>query len=141
MTDDFENIREKDYAVLNCIQSGHNDVQLITEDTTLTNSEVNYCFRKLSKMGLIEVEKQEGMVERVIDGTRQVFEAPKQATLTERAQTCLEKESENRGDRYRALNHEQLVKRVHTLEAEVEAINQRFESFRKRVSKQLRNEN
>ena len=53
MMDNFENIREKDHAVLNCIRDGQNDVQLITEATMLNNSEVNYCFRKLSGMGLI----------------------------------------------------------------------------------------
>lgn len=140
MTNDFERLREKDHAVLNCIRDGQNDVQLITEATTLNNSEVNYCFRKLSDMELIEVRKQDGRVERVIDGTRQVFEAPKQATLTEKAHTDLEKSTEDRGDRYRALSYEQLVERVHELEAEIETINQRFESFRKQVSKRLRDE-
>ena len=140
MMDNFENIREKDYAVLNCIRDGQNDVQLITEATMLNNSEVNYCFRKLSGMGLIEVQEQEGMVERVIDGTTQVFQAPKQATLTENAQTYLERSIEDRGDRYRTLDHEQLVERVHELEAEVEALNQRMEIFRKQVSEQLRDD-
>ena len=140
MMDNFENIREKDYAVLNCIRDGQNDVQLITEATMLNNSEVNYCFRKLSGMGLIKVQEQEGMVERVIDGTTQVFQAPKQATLTENAQTYLERSIEDRGDRYRTLDHEQLVERVHELEAEVEALNQRMEIFRKQVSEQLRDD-
>lgn len=140
MIDNFENIREKDHAVLNCIRDGQNDVQLITEATILNNSEVNYCFRKLSRMGLIKVQKREGMVERVIDGTTQVFQAPKQATLTENAQTYLERSTEDCGDRYRALDHEQLVERVHELEAEVEALNQRMEIFRKQVSEQLRDD-
>jgi hypothetical protein len=140
MMDNFENIREKDHAVLNCIRDGQNDVQLITEATMLNNSEVNYCFRKLSGMGLIEVQEQEGMVERVIDGTTQVFQAPKQATLTENAQTYLERSTEDRGDRYKMLDHEQLVERVHELEAEVEALNQRMEIFRKQVSEQLRDD-
>ena len=140
MMDNFENIREKDHAVLNCIRDGQNDVQLITEATMLNNSEVNYCFRKLSGMGLIEVQEQEGMVERVIDGTTQVFQAPKQATLTENAQAYLERSTEDCGDRYRALDHEQLVERVHELEAEVEALNQRMEIFRKQVSEQLRDD-
>ena len=140
MTDDFEKLREKDHAVLNCIQDGRNDVQLITAATTLNNSEVNYCFRKLSDMELIEIRKQDGMVERVIDGTRQVFEAPKQAALTEKAQNFLEKSNKGRGDRYKALSHKQLVERVHNLENEVEALNQRMETFRRQVSEQLRND-
>lgn len=140
MTDSFEKLREKDHAVLNCIRNGQNDVQLITEATTLNNSEVNYCFRKLSEMELIEVQKQEGMVERVIDGTRQVFEAPKQAALTEKAQNLLEKSNKDRGDRYNKLSHKQLVERVHKLEDEVDSLNQRMEIFRRQVSEQFRND-
>ena len=137
---DFTKVREKDHVVLECIQSGQDDVQLITEVTTLTNSEVNYCFRKLSKLEMIEVQKPDGMVERVIDGTRQVFEAPKQAALTEDGRSYLEQIEEDRGSRYQDLNHDELVKRVHELRREVDSLSQKFEAFRKQVSKRLSEE-
>ena len=138
--EDFERIREKDRVVLECIQSGQDDIQLITEATTLTNSEVNYCFRKLSELEMIEVEKPDGMVERVINGTRQVFEAPKQAGLTQKGRTYLEQTEENRGGQYQDLNHGELVEHVHSLRSEVETLNQKFEAFRKQVSKRLSEE-
>ena len=80
----IDELREKDRVVLNRIQNGEDDVQKLTEATSLENHEVNYCFRKLEKLDLITVEKPEGTVERVIDGQKRVFEAPKQATLTNR---------------------------------------------------------
>ena len=138
--EDFERIREKDRVVLECIQGGQDDIQLITEATTLTNSEVNYCFRKLSELEMIEVEKSDGMVERVINGTRQVFEAPKQARLTQKGRTYLEQTEENRSGQYQDLNHGELVERVHSLRSEVETLNQKFEAFRKQVSKRLSEE-
>lgn len=55
--------------VLQCISEGRDDIQLITAATTLTNSKVNWRFQKLESLGLIEVEKPDGMVERVVDGT------------------------------------------------------------------------
>jgi predicted transcriptional regulator len=60
--------RDKDHAVLHQIQIGNTDVQQITSATTLSNREVNYCFEKLEELGLIEVEKLDGMVEHIIDG-------------------------------------------------------------------------
>ncbi|SDQ40752.1 type IV secretory system conjugative DNA transfer family protein [Natronobacterium texcoconense] len=78
-----EELREKDRRVLECIREGKDDVQKITEATCLENHEVNYCFRKLKDLDLVEIEKPEGKVERVIDGQKRVFQAPKKASLTE----------------------------------------------------------
>jgi len=81
-TDDRQ-LDEKSRTVLRCIAQGKDDTQKITAATSLDKSAVNYRFQKLHDLDLITVEKPDGKVERVIDGRRYVFDAPKQAALTE----------------------------------------------------------
>lgn len=137
MTEDVaENIRDKDAAVLACISLGDDDIQKITSSTTLSNSEVNYCFQKLKDLGLVTVEKPDGMVERVIDGTRQVFEAPKRAELTEQGEEFLKKQDDDLKN-YEDMSHDELVENVRELEDEIESLKRSFRVFKKQVQNQL----
>lgn len=119
------------------IKQGDDDIQLITSATTLSNSEVNYCFRKLEDQGLIAVEKQEGMVERVVDGTRQVFEAPKQASLTEKGERYLEDSNTAGGTDFSRLTRDELIEHVRELEQDLEELEQRFDLFSRQVKQRL----
>ena len=137
---EFEQIRDKDRVVLECIREGSDDIQLITEATTLDNAAVNYCFRKLSKQDLITVEKPDGMVERVIDGTRQVFEAPKKAELTPKGYRCLKQADQDDGSgQYRSMTRDELVERVHELEANYDDLEEKVERIRQHVSEYILN--
>ena len=127
-------LRHKDLTILHQIREGNTDIQQITEATTLSNREVNYCFRKLEQRGLIEVEKPDGMVERVIDGQKRVFEHPKQARLTDKATDHLASEPPQK---YDDMTHEELVERVHELEEEVDRLRQSLETFREQVQERL----
>lgn len=131
-------LREKDRTVISCISDGHADVQQITAETTLSNREVNYCFRKLEEAGLIDVEKPDGMVEREIDGQTRVFEAPKHATLTADGEDAVERITDDRLDQYRDLSYEELVERVAELERRVEAVESALKNFRKQVLSKLK---
>lgn len=134
----FEEIRDKDRVVLECIAEGSNDIQLITAETTLDNAAVNYCFRKLSDAEFIVVEKPEGMVDRVINGTRQVFEAPKQATLTSKGRKYLEQVNEDadgsESDQFRRMTRDELIERVRELEHTVQELETEVEGIRQNVS-------
>lgn len=132
----LDELREKDRTVLKRIQAGDDDVQKITSSTILSNSEVNYCFRKLHDLDLIEVEKPDGMVERTIDGTVQVFEAPKKATLTSEAMD-LEHADVQESDQYHDLSREDLIQKLHQVEDRVDELEQSFETFRKQVQQRL----
>ena len=133
-----DGLREKDLTVLNLLSDGEDDVQKLTSATTLTNSEVNYCFQKLNDMKLVTVRKPDGTVTRVVDGTKQVFEAPKQAQLTELGETVLERiEDEETGQRYEDLTRKELVRKVQRLEEEMEEMNRKFDLFRKQVQDRL----
>jgi len=137
MTDDTsEKIRDKDAAVLNVISNGHDDIQEITSSTTLSNSEVNYSFQKLEDLELITVEKPDGMVERVINGTRQVFEAPKKAELTEQGQELLNTNQESI-EAFDDMSHDEVVEKIRELENEIESLKQSFSVFKKQVQKEL----
>jgi len=130
-----ETLREKDVTVLRCIQHGEQDVQKITAATTLSNSQVNYSFEKLEDNNLIEVEKPDGMVDRVVNGQRQVFEAPKRATLTDAGEAYLT--SNEHDQRYEDMSHEELVEHVHELDARIDELEDAFEAFRKQVLQKL----
>jgi hypothetical protein len=127
-------LRDKDRTVLYQIHEGNTDIQQITEATTLSNRETNYCFNKLDDHGLIEVEKPDGMIERTIDGQKRVFEHPKQAQLTNKGQEHL---SENPPQNYEDLSHKELVQKVRTLEKDVEELKTSLDTFREQVQKRL----
>ncbi|MCU4753444.1 hypothetical protein OB919_15880 [Halobacteria archaeon AArc-curdl1] len=138
MIEDLRNqVREKDAAVLLCIERGEDDVQKITSTTSLSNGEVNYSFRKLENLGLIEVEKQDGMVERVVDGTKQVFEAPKKAELTGPGEKYVELLNDGTLESFEDMNRDELVRNVQRLDREVEELWEALEAFRKQVQRKL----
>jgi len=77
----FDELRDIDKKVLNCIKEGKDDIHKITSTTGLPNHKVNYSFKKLENHGLIQVKKPEQPVERVINGQKRVFKV-KTAELT-----------------------------------------------------------
>jgi predicted transcriptional regulator len=133
-----EQLRDKDWTVLHQIQNGHTDIQQITSATLLENHEVNYCFRKLEELSLIEVQKPEGMVERIVNGQRRVFEAPKKAQITEQGQQLLQKDNRTTENDLEDLTHRELVKRVHQLEHEVNQLQRSLEAFKKQVQQTIK---
>jgi DNA-binding MarR family transcriptional regulator len=133
MTTDFDTIRDKDHLILQHIDQGDDDVQQITAETTLENYHVTYALEKLEELGLITVKKPDGMVERVIDGEKRVFQHPKQAELTEKGEQYLEHADNEDLDEYENLSHEELVEKVHELEHKVEELEKNFEVFRNQV--------
>jgi hypothetical protein len=137
MTDSFDQVREKDHTVLQHITDGDDDIQLITDTTTLSNAEVNYCFQKLQSLGLITVEKPDGMVERVINGTLQKFEAPKQAELTDSGERYLEMNSGEEVRRYEDLDRQELSRTVQELEMRLDSLEDEITGFKKFVRRKL----
>ncbi|GCF16272.1 hypothetical protein Harman_42070 [Haloarcula mannanilytica] len=132
-----EPLRDKDLVVLQAIQEGCDDVQKITEATTLENHEVNYCFTKLQDLDLIQVEKQDGYTTRIINGQKHTFKTPKQAELTQKATEHLEQSNQQDLEEYENLTHRELVEKVHRLEKQVEDLEGTIQKFRKQVRQHL----
>jgi predicted transcriptional regulator len=126
-------LRDKDQVVLHCLDEGKDDVQKITEATTLENHHVTYAFQKLEDMDLIQVSKPDEMVERTINGQKRVFQHPKTAELTDKGEQYLEETENEDLDEYENLSHKELVERVHELEHRINKIDKKFETFRKQV--------
>jgi predicted transcriptional regulator len=123
-------------TVLQLVSEGHNDIQKITEETTLTNSQVNYRFQKLQDLDLIEVEKRDGWTTRVIDGQKRKFKAPKQAELTEHGEQVLQNKEADM-DEYRDLTREELVEKIHRLEGRIEDLENKFNTLRSQIRRYL----
>lgn len=126
-------LRDKERLILAQVDQGNDDVQKITEATTLENHHVSYAFQKLEQHDLIQVSKPEAMVERTINGQKRVFQHPKQAELTDNGKQCLENFEQKGLDEYENLSHRELVERVHRLEKQVGELQQKFEVFRSQV--------
>ena len=137
MKEEFEKIRDKDRVVLEHIEEGQDDVQKITEQTTLENHHVSYSFEKLEGLGFVTVKKPDKMVERVVDGQKRVFQHPKKAKLTEKALQYLEESESENVTEYEDLSHGQLVERVRTLEQEVEEVKEAFRLFKKQIQQKM----
>lgn len=134
---EFTEIRDKDRLVLQEVSSGNDDVQRITAATTLENYHVTYAFEKLEGLGLMEVSKPEGTVERVIDGQKRVFQHPKQAEITEKGEQYLEHTDREDLEEYENLTQGELVEKVHWLENQVDRLERKFEVFRNQVLDKL----
>jgi predicted transcriptional regulator len=130
-------LRDKEHLILQQIQRGNNDVQKITSQTTLENHHVTYAFQKLENLQLVEVSKPDGRVERIIDGQKRVFQHPKQAELTQQGEQYLEHTEPQKIDEYENLTHRELVKRVNTLEKEIEDLTKSFQVFKNQVKKRF----
>lgn len=135
--EEIEEIRDKDHVVLKHVEEGLNDVQKITAETTLKNHHVTYSFEKLEEKGLLTVSKPEGMVERVINGQKRVFQHPKQAEITEKGEQYLKHTGREDLDEYENLSHRELVERTHSLENQVEELERKFEVFRDQVRESI----
>ena len=135
MTNPEEDLRDKDEIVLHAIQNGEDDIQKITETTILENHEANYCFTKLEELNLIDIEKNTGYTTRNINGQKRVFQTPKQANLTNRAEKYLENTDREDPDEYENLSRKELVERTHELENRIEELEKKFEVFRGQVQK------
>jgi len=130
-------LRDKERLVLTQVEQGNDDVQKITEATTLENHHVTYAFQKLEQHSLIHVSKPDRMVERVIDGQKRVFQHPKQAELTEKGREYLEdSEAEDLGQ-YENLSRKELVQKVHRLENRLDELEKTFQVFREQVQRSL----
>jgi predicted transcriptional regulator len=130
-------LRDKEQIILQQVDSGNDDVQKITSETTLENHHVTYAFQKLEEHGLLEVSKPEGTVERVIEGQKRVFQHPKQAQLTEKGEQYLENTDREDLDEYENLSHSELVEKTHELENRVEELENKFGIFRQQVMDRL----
>lgn len=129
-------LRDKDRVVLEKVRDGYDDIQKITSQTTLENYHVTYCFHKLEEHGLLHVSRPEGTVERTVNGQKKVFQAPKQAELTDKGKKYLQHSKEDTG-RYEDMSHRELVEKIHQLENRMEEMECKLELFRKQVSDKL----
>jgi predicted transcriptional regulator len=130
-------LRDKEHLILQQIQSGNNDVQKITSQTTLENHHVTYAFQKLEELQLIEVSKPDGRVERIIDGQKRVFQHPKQAELTQKGEQYLEHSDQEDIDQYENLSHRELVDKIHQLEDRTKELENRLELFQQQVKREF----
>ena len=88
-------------------------------------------------MELVKVSKPDEMVERVIDGQKRVFQAPKQAELTDGGKQYLEETEQEDLTQYEDLTHNELVEKVNRIEAQIEKLEKKFEVFKNQITKEL----
>ncbi len=98
----------------------------------MSKREINCAFEKLEELDFIDVTRPGGRVERIIDGQKRVFDAPKEATLTDDAVQYLQATNQD-SNRYHNLSRDELVAKVHDLEDRVDRLESGFESFRQQV--------
>jgi len=134
---DQEQLRSIDQTVLHKIQEGKTDTQKITEATTLETHQVRYSLNKLDKLELIDLEKPDGMVERIIDGQKRVFKHPTQARLTEASRQHLNTGQNETETRYENLSKDELTQKVIQLENEVDELRESLNTFKRQVRQQL----
>jgi len=136
MSDDLK-LRDIDQAVLHHIVEGHNDTQKITSKTTLKTHRIRYSLKKLEKQGLITVKQPDRMVERVVDGQKRVFQHPKKAELTDKGLQKTEELNQENLEAFENMSHKEMVKRIQSLENDIDKLQRSFKAFRKQVKQKI----
>lgn len=84
-------VRDKDHAVLTCIRDGDCTVRAINKKTTLTRDQINYAYRKLADLELIDKRQREGWTRSRLDnGEYRTHRKSKEARLTDRGEQYFE---------------------------------------------------
>ncbi|ELZ80165.1 hypothetical protein C454_11156 [Haloferax gibbonsii ATCC 33959] len=136
MTDELP-LRDKDLTVLQCISEGKDDIQKITSATTLENHEVNYCFTKLEKHGLLKIRRTDGYTTRIVNGQKRTFKAPKRAELTKSGKQHLEKRQESEIHWFEYISQEEIIQLVRRQEQRIERLETAVEMLRERFQKNI----
>lgn len=132
-----EALRDKDRTVIRAIADGKDDTQKITQATTLETHEVRYSLQKLGEFGLIELEKPDSMVERVVNGQKRVFKAPTRGQLTDKGEQYLQHTVKGNHEKYENLSQQELVEKVHKLEDDIDRLENSIDTFREQIQEYL----
>jgi len=131
-----DQLRDIDQVVLQKVAEGVDTTHKISEITTFETHRIRYSLKKLDSLELLKLEKQDGTVERIVDGQRRVFQSPLQGELTDRGEGCLKQNKEDL-NRYQDLTHEELVEKVLELESQFEELQRSFDVLRNQVQREL----
>ena len=137
MTEYRDQLREIDQVVLQKVAEGVDTTHKISEVTTFETHRIRYSLKKLDGLELLKLEKQDGTVERTVDGQRRVFQSPLRGELTEKGRQYIEEVEQENAGRYEDLSHSELVEKVLDLESQFEELQHSFDVFRKQVQKEL----
>ena len=130
-------LRDIDKTILHHITEGRNDTQKITQETTLKTHRIRYSLKKLEKQGLITVKQPDRMVERVVDGQKRVFQHPKKAELTDKGLQKTEELNQENLEAFENMSHKEMVKRIQSLENDIDKLQRSFKAFRKQVKQKI----
>jgi len=137
MTEYRDQLREIDQIVLQKVAEGADTTHKISEVTTFETHQVRYSLKKLNGLGLLKLEKQDGTVERIVDGQRRVFQSPLQGKLTDKGRQYVEEVEQENAGRYEDLSHSELVEKVQSLEDRVDRLEQTIDALRRQLLKKL----
>lgn len=140
---------EKELAILQAVSNGHDDTYKLGQETTLTNSAINYWIVErepsLEDRGLVEVERVDGRVEREVDGQVKEFDSPKLYSLTDLGRGVVDEiervetyQALSEGERVEAIRSAQKMARdnatrVAILQRELREVHDRIEILEEKV--------
>ena len=130
-------LREKDIAVLQAIQTGASDTREIHEATTLTIREINYSLTEysLEQQGLVEINRLDGRGWRKINGEERYVWKPKQVRLTDQGLKTLAENGTT--DRFEDMSRRELIERIQELEERQNRLEAVFKDFRRKVMEKI----
>lgn len=140
MTERKDQLREIDQVVLQKVAEGVDTTHKISKATTFKTHEVRYSLKKLGRLGLLKIEKRDGMEEDIIDGQRRVFQSSLQGELTTKGRQLIEEVEQEDISKYEDLSHSELVEKVRGLEDRVDQLEQAIEVLRKQILEKLEEE-
>lgn len=137
ISDIVDRLDTKELTILKAVADGADDLRKIRQETTLTNSAVNYRLNEkttLEDEGLVTVERVGGRVRRDVNGQQIEMDAPKIVTITELGRMVAH-EARNLMQ-YRYMSREELVEEVRTLRKELEEMKTQISILQRELREQ-----
>ena len=133
-----QELRDKEYAVLQAVHDGANTVSEIKEQTTLTSREINYSLTEysLEQLGLVEIRRSKGREWRKINGTERYVWKPKTVELTDKGLQTLAGHNPDQGG-YEDWSRRELIHRIQELEERQDRLETVFKDFREKVMQRI----
>lgn len=126
----YDQLGEKDIAILQAVRDGHDDTIKIREATTLDNRTINHQLvekkNNLEELGVVKIDRPNGPERREVDGRIQYLpHAPKRVALTQEGKDVL-KEAEGL-KKYKRLTKAELIRKVRKNEERIDKLETRLD--------------
>lgn len=136
----YRQVDDMGRAILEFVKGGVHSLREINDHShdELTGRKIGGRFEKYEDLGLLEIDRPDGRTDSIINGERKNHQKSRRARLTAKGLQYFEwADDREQRQKYAEASFAELTERVQENTELLEVMEQRFEQFRRQVSKEL----